>query len=148
MPLHDKYEQNLAEAKEFECFVSDTLMHECAIIPCVYMGKHHQTLYGESLTRLEIKYDRKFRSTGNLFIETAESCHESKAMRPAGIRHDSNPWLFVIGDYSTFWVFATRCLQRETESGHLRMVATATSVGFLLPIESADQIAAYRWPHA
>ena len=145
MPLHDDYESNLRDAKEFENFVSDTLMHECAILACVYRGKHHQVLYGESRTGIEIKYDKKFRQSGNLFIETAESCHQSKALKKAGIYHPSDPWLFVIGDYSSFWVFATTTLRLCHERGSHRKVSTPTSEGMLLPIEAADEIRAFKW---
>jgi len=145
MPLHSNYESNLAEAKEFELFVSDTLAHSLAILPCVFRSKHYQTLYGESLTGVEIKLDKQFRATGNLFIETEESPHESREKSPAGIYHHTSPWLFVIGDNHTIWVFSTTCLKREHISGKHRNVRTPTASGFLLSVGVADTIAARKW---
>lgn len=145
MPLHDKYEANLAQAKEFELFASDALAHGLYILPVVYQSKHFQTTYGESLSRIEFKLDNKFRGSGNLFIETAETYDREVVKKPAGIYHAAAPWLFVIGDFSTFWVFATRCLQRQCEFGSYRHVKTDTSDGFLLPTENADAIAAVKW---
>jgi hypothetical protein len=145
MPLHANYTANLAEAQEFERFASDTLAHGLCILPIVYQSKHYQATYGESLTGIEFKLDKKFRESGNIYVETSESWHERVSKRPAGIYHESCPWLFVIGDFSTIWVFATRCLQRQHASGVYRNVETATSDGFLLPARVADEIAAKKW---
>ena len=145
MPLHDDYESNLREAKDYELFVSDALSHSLSILPVVYRSRHFQVTYGESLTGIEIKLDRKFRASGNLFIETEESCHESKESKPSGIFHESDPWLFVIGDYSTFWLFGTRCLQREHASKSHRDAPTPTSSGFLLPVARAEEIMLRKW---
>jgi hypothetical protein len=145
MPLHANYKSNLAEAQEFERFASDAMAHSCCFLPVVYQSKHFQAMYGESLTGTEFKYDKIFRESGNLFIETAESCHESFTNKPAGIYHEIFPWLYVIGDFSTFWIFATRCLQRQHELGNYRHVDTATSEGFLLPVRVADEVAAKKW---
>lgn len=145
MPLHANYESNLAEAQEFERFASDAMAHGLHILPVVYQSRHFQTTYGESMTGIEFKLDRKFRDSGNLFIETAETYHARVQKKPAGIYHETDPWLFVVGDFSTFWVFATRCLQRQKESGNYREVVTPTSDGFLLPVTTADKIAAKKW---
>lgn len=145
MPLHDKYVANLEEAKEFELFASDAMSHGLYILPVVYRSRHFQTTYGETLTGIEFKHDKRFRETGNLFVETAESWHQDVLKKPAGIYHESSPWLFVIGDYSTFWVFATRCLQRQHELGSYPPKTTPTSDGFLLPVRVADEIAARKW---
>lgn len=145
MPLHDNYLSNLQQAKEFELFASDALAHGLYILPVVYQSRHFQTTYGESLARIEFKLDNKFCTSGNLFIETAETYDPKVTKKPAGIYHSAAPWLFVIGDFSKFWVFATRCLQRQCEFGSYRHVETATSDGFLLPTCNADEIAAIKW---
>ena len=149
MPLHANYKSNLSEAKEFERFASDAMAHGLCVLPVVYQSKHFQLLHGESLTGMEFKLDRIFRRSGNLFIETAESCHESFTNKPAGIYHETSPWLYVIGDFSTFWVFATRCLQRQHQLGDYRVVETPTSEGFLLPVLVADEVRAKKFevPH-
>ena len=142
MPLHANYKSNLVEAQEFERFASDAMAHCLCFLPVVYQSKHFQLLHGESLTGVEFKHDKIFCESGNLFIETAESCHESFINKPAGIYHETSPWLYVIGDFSAFWIFATRCLQRQHQRGNYRNVETATSEGFLLPVRVADEVAA------
>jgi hypothetical protein len=145
MPLHDSYSSNLAEAKDFEDFVFDTLMHERRLIVGGYKSRHYQTLHGESMTGVEVKLDRKFRVTGNLFIETAETHHESAPQKASGIYHKADPWLLVIGDYSTLWAFATSTLRHIHECGHCEPKTTSTSQGFLLPLEKADRYSAFKW---
>ena len=142
MPLHANYKLNLVEAQEFENFASDAMAHGLCILPVVFHSKYFQTTFGESLTGIEFKLDKKFEDTGHLYIESAESCHESFTKKPSGIYHESCPWLFVIGNFHTFWIFATRCLQRQHVKGNYRCVETATSEGFLLPVNVANQIAA------
>lgn len=147
MPLHSKYISNLSEAKDFEDFAFDTLMHERRLVVGGYKSRHYQVMYGESLTGVEVKYDRKFRQTGNLYIETAESANDFDSRKPAGIYHRSDPWLFVIGDYETIWAIAVSSLRNEhaVMPPKFRSVETSTSSGFLLPQSEADRIAAFRW---
>lgn len=145
MPLHDNYESNLAEGKDFEDFVFDTLQHDLYIVPCGYKSRHYQTVHGESMTGVEVKLDKKFRESGNLFVEIAETHHSSSPMKPSGIYHHVDPWLVVIGDKSTFWAFAAKHLRSEHKSGRFREVSTPTSSGFLLPRADADRISAFKW---
>jgi hypothetical protein len=145
MPLHSNYVANLAEAKDFEDFVFDTLLHEHRLIFGGYKSRHYQTLYGESFAGLEVKLDRIFRTTGRLFIEIAESCHESVSEKPSGIYHQAEPWLIAIGDYATFWTFATSTLRHIHECGSCETRTTRTSRGFLLPIDKADKFSAWKW---
>jgi hypothetical protein len=145
MPLHANYLKNLAEAKDFEDFVFDTMLHEKRLVAGGYKSRHYQVLHGESLTGVEVKNDKLFREYGNLFIEFAEKCHENAEEKPAGIYHESDPWLFAIGDYSTLWVFATSTLRNLHDAGQCQTRETATSRGFLLPLEKADRHAAWKW---
>lgn len=145
MPLHDKYTLNLEEAKDFEDFVFDTLMHERRIVCGGYKSRHYQTVYGESMTGVEVKLDRLFRQYENLFVEVAEKCHESACEKPSGIYHKTDPWLVVIGDYSTLWAFATSTLRHIHDCGACELRTTKTSRGFLLPLEKADRHAAFKW---
>jgi hypothetical protein len=145
MTLHAKYESNLTQAKEFEDFASDAMAHSLLVLPVVYRSAEFQQRYGESLSRIEFKLDQKFMDTGNLYIETAESWAEYVEKKPAGIYHHTSPWLYVIGDFQQFWIFATRCLQRQFESKKYRCVETPTSDGFLLPLHVADVIRAEKW---
>jgi len=145
MPLHSNYTANLADGKEFEEFVFDTLMYERRLIVGGYKSRHYQTLHGESLTGVEVKLDKMFRYTQRLFIETAERACQDEEMKPAGIYHASNPWLIVIGDFNTFWVICTNTLRNLEQSGGYAPSSTATSCGYLLPLADADRHCGIRW---
>jgi hypothetical protein len=145
MPLHAKYVENLERSKEFEDFVFDTMLHERRLVVGGYKSRHYQTLYGESATGVEVKFDGLFRKTGNLFIEIAETYHESVEMKPAGIYHASDPWLMVFGDYAALWAIATSTLRSEHAARRHRQTQTGTSAGFLLPLADANRLAAFKW---
>jgi hypothetical protein len=147
MPLHANYQANLDEAKDFEDFVFDTLLYERKFVCGGYKSRHYQTLHGESLTGVEVKLDRKFRSTGNLWIETQERPSVAHEYAPAGIYHKAGPWLIVIGDYSTLWAIASQSLRLIHEANVCREVEneTKTGRGFLLPSCKADRHAAFKW---
>src|SRR5262245_52806726 len=108
MTLHSKYGSNLEEAKCFEDFVSDVL-YGAGLPIHIYRSRHYQVSRGESRSGLEVKLDRSFRNTGNLYIETSERWNGVVSLRPAGI-YGKN-WLYAIGDFYHFWIFATKVLQ-------------------------------------
>lgn len=147
MTLHANYLSNLEQAKEFEDFVFDTMMHERRLVVGGYKSRHYQVLHGESVTGVEVKMDREFRNTGNLFIETMERSSVSDEWKPAGIYHDSDPWLLVIGDFSMFWVIAIQTLRNIHETGVCKEVEnrSETAKGFLLAVCKADRHKAWKW---
>jgi hypothetical protein len=147
MPLHANYTSNLADAKEFEDFAFDTMLHHRRLVMGGYKSKHYQTVYGESMTGVEVKLDREFRKTGNVFIETMERANAGEQWLPSGIYHQTNPWLLVIGDYSGFWLFAVQSLRNIHEQGICREIENRTNTGrgFLLPVCKADRHAAWKW---
>jgi hypothetical protein len=151
MPLHSNYLSNLEQGKEFEAFVFDTMLHERRLVVGGYMSRHYQVLHGESATGVEVKMDMEFRNTGNLFIETMERPSVLDTYKPAGIYHESDPWLMVIGDFSSFWVFATQTLRNYHGTGVCVEVEnrSETGKGFLLPVCKADRHKAWKWeaPH-
>jgi hypothetical protein len=132
---HADYQPNLEAAREFEDYVSDVLNDRLGLVVYVYRSRRYQSSKGESRCGLEIKFDRKFRDTGNLFIETAERWSEDVAMKPAGI-YGSN-WLYAIGDYTTFWVFGTAILRLHQEACEAKK--TDTAEGFVLALDKADK---------
>jgi len=147
MPLHKDYNANLSEAKLFEDFVHDTLLHHKKIIVGVYRSRQYQVNYGESATGVEVKLDKSFRSTANLFIETEERSSVLDRWHPAGIYHDSDPWLFAVGDTAGFWLFATKTLRNVKEHGGFKQVhnSSDTGIGFLLPVDKADFYSAWKY---
>lgn len=141
MSLHDKYEDNLRDAQAFEDFVSDTLFDHAAFALHTYRSPVYQRLKGESRPGLEVKYDRRFRDTGNLYIETEERWNTEVKFRPAGICKEGTTW-YVIGDYGKFWLFAVTTL-RNCQPHCKSPKDTPTAKGFLLTIDKADKWAAW-----
>lgn len=147
MPLHSDYESNLEQAKEFEEFVYDTFLHERRLVVGGYKSRHYQVLHGESMTGVEVKLDMLFRKYGNLFVETFERPSTSHDWKPAGIYHESNPWLIVIGDKAGFWVLGTQTLRNIHEAGVCKETENRshTGKGFLLPVCKADKHCVWKW---
>ena len=147
MPRHADYDANLREAVGYEDFVFDTLLHERKLVAGGYRSPHYQALHGESITGVEVKLDREFRKTGNLFIETMERPGVDAGWMPSGVYHATNPWLLAIGDYSTFWLFATQTLRNIHEQAICREIENRTNTGrgFLLAVCKADRHSAWKW---
>ncbi len=149
MPLNYStyYDNALREAEEYQDFVAIEL-YKRGIVLVNTTSKKQQNRIGENLLGLEIKHDRKFRETSNLYIETEEKADPDNAQFwPSGIFRDDNAWLYGIGDYSTFYIFGKRTLQRlydhRMQQGIASVVAVSseTSKGILLPLAFADNIA-------
>lgn len=140
--LHSTYAGNLEAAREFEDFVQDVLMDR-AIFVHVYRSRNYQIRQGESRAGIEIKLDRKCRSTKNLFIETEERHNSIVPFKPAGI-YGKACLLLAIGDFHGFWICSARLLkglheQMRDGQPRFRRRETATAKGFLVPLEFADR---------
>ncbi len=140
-----KFEERLRDGKGFEIFVQKRL-RPFGLDVGVYTSVEGQHQFGESRMGLEIKYDRKMRETGNVFIEVSEKRHADEGtFRPAGICANDNHWLYGIGDEQEFVVFGRRTLQRIWFGVQRGLLATtgitqkqiATSVGFVIPLALA-----------
>ncbi len=103
---------------------------------------------GESAEGYEFKYDSRFRSTGNLYIEIREKGLDG-IWRDSGIYRGDNTQFYVIGDLETMWVFHIDDIRSIVEKvgpqeGYaLRQVRTGanSAIGALLPIR--EQIWAF-----
>ena len=113
-----------------------------------YGSKRYQFEKGENRAGVEIKFDQRWRETGNLYIETDEKAHPSRpSYTRSGIYRNDNSWLYVIGDRSKVFIFAKSTLQRVDKamrggSERYQHVSTATSKGFLVPVEEGEKLAA------
>jgi hypothetical protein len=133
--LHDAYLANLEEARRFEDFVSDIYFDVFKMPIYIYRSRDYQVHKGESRSGHEIKYDRRFRRTGNLFIETAERWNSDVDFRAAGI--NGKGCYLIIGDYKRFWELPFTFLRGA--EGHCEHKEKATSRGFLFPVAKADK---------
>lgn len=151
--LHERYVSNLELAREFEDFVYYQLA-KVGFNCYMNRSRKYQLLCGSDSMPLEVKLDRKFQETRNLFIETEErhSAEDGVPFKPSGIFGPAI--LFAIGDQTRFWVFPTRWLRRSfyrisrlTGKPIYERTGTPTAKGFLLPLADMEQdVLVYDWP--
>lgn len=134
--MTEDYEAKLEAGLKYQDFIMER-MHLIGTILQPYSSREGQK-NGENMFGLEIKHDRKMQKTGNICIEVQEkACERDGPYVPSGIFRSDNTWLYGIGDYSLFWIFAKSTLRnlhaRVRELG-LREYQKPTSMGFLLPV--------------
>ncbi len=135
------YQQQLEESKEYQDFLTKELSKRGIHIQC-FSSKKYQWEIGESLCGTEIKHDKRFSKTGNLFIETHEKANPANPNYvPSGINRD-NILHWIQGDYGIAFMFSKRELARYIFSNvdRLHFVVTDTSQAYLLPKFEADNI--------
>lgn len=134
-----EYKDKFQEALKFQDFVACQLMRRGLMI-VQFGSQDYQRKYGESANGVEVKHDKLFRKTGNLYFETAERTSTNNEFVASGIRRRDNTWLYVIGDYQTIYVFAKNVLQL-VERRFIPKI-TATSKGYVMPLSDARKLAA------
>lgn len=128
------YSQKLQEGYEYQDFISDRLRCEGINIG-VYSSRKYQLERGESAIGIEVKLDKNFRRTGNLYIEVAEKSNENlKQYTDSGIFREDNAWGYLIGDYQEAFLLSTKQLRAVYKNFNIKRVETPTSRGMLLPI--------------
>lgn len=141
----DYRNKQIESALLYQDFVVDTMLNMLGFAVVVYSSKAYQQGVGESRTGVEIKNDKKYASTGNVYIEIAEKARPRPgAYAMSGIYRNDNTWLYVIGDYDTIFIFSKRTLLLLHKSGRYKTITngTATSEAFLLPDKDARAYAA------
>ena len=134
------YKNNLEEAFRFQDFIMEKLHREGIVLQNIQSKKYQ--LKKENLLGMEIKYDMKYATTGNLYIEVSEkSDPKNEKYIPSGIFRNDDNWLFGIGDYEIFYLFSKKVLQRIFIGGSMKEIETPTSKGFLMPKSNAEKIA-------
>jgi len=131
--------------KKYEDFVMSVLWDN-HIVCLPHRSRYYQWEFGENQQGIEIKEDRKFSTTGNLFVETRErrTTDESSSWRPCGIYDDPPPRLYCIGDYSTIYLLPVSVLRWMAEAGrfgHQVANGTGTAYGYLVPTVTATKFA-------
>ena len=112
----ETYDEKLAVGTVYQDHVQRNLWLHGLVIQ-TYASKQFQFQFGETIGGLEIKYDRRYRDTGNLYIEVAEKSNAANANYvPSGIYRSDNAWLYGIGNEAQFWIFSKAHLRRYYES--------------------------------
>lgn len=138
-----EFSARLEEGHAFEDFVEE-LFWSHGIAVRLHRSRKYQWERGESASGIEIKLDKRFRETGNLFIETRErrAADGTSQWRPCGIHEEPvAPRTIAIGDYNTVYWLATSWLLKYERAGHPRVKETDTAVGFLVPVTAAEEMA-------
>lgn len=122
------YGPRLEVGLTYQDFILEQL-HRRGIVLQPYGSREYQ-LKAENMLGLEIKLDRKYATSGNLYIETHERSDPSRPeLVPSGIYRQDQCWLFGIGDFTRLFVFGKRCLQRIVEKAQSRVVPGCRTVG-------------------
>lgn len=134
------YQRKLQQGLEFQDVVTKEL-YQRGIVVVGYASRRFQNSEGENMLGAEIKRDDNFRTTGNLYIETAEKSHpDNPRFVPSGIMRQDNSWLFVIGDEQTIYIFSTKYLRMLVKQKKWRFIGDKpTSQGYLMPIDDAEK---------
>jgi len=150
MTMTEYYKEKLEQGLCYQDFVVDQL-YKIGLPLIAYSSKKYQNLVGENKNGIEIKNDAKRKDTGNIYIETAEKTNANNEFFVAsGIYRNDNSWLYLIGDYKRIFIFSKKHLLRlhklrnNDGSPRFKNIEIATSKGFLIPEEEADNIYALR----
>lgn len=137
--MTEYYEEKLQVGLEYQDFITCLLIEQLGISLSTFQSRKYQYT-GENKQGIEIKFDDKMRSTGNVYIEVAEKSNPNKpAFVPSGIYRNDNSWLYIIGDYSTVFVFSKKHLVLMHKAEKFRVVEIPTSRGFLIPVDTAER---------
>lgn len=106
----------------------------------------YQYKLGENAQGFEIKYDRNFVNTNNLWIEVRHRRDTEEPYYAGGILRQDNSWLYCIGDYNVLYIFSVRLLRKLYNSRKYRVIenGSKTSWGMLLPKADAEEYYSYK----
>lgn len=137
--MTQNYKEMLQKGLEYQDFVTDVLINELGIALSSYGSTKYQYTKGENKQGFEIKFDDKYKTTNNLYIETKEKSNKLNLyFVESGIFRNDNTWLFVIGNYEEIFIFSKKHLKLMFESKKFRSVETETSKGFLIDKKNAE----------
>lgn len=130
--------EDLEAGNRYEDFASDKL-YEVGLPMQTYSSFKWQVEKGESRAGIEIKNDRLFNKTGNLYFETHEKKPEATEWVESGLLRKDNTVFIFIGDYIKAWLFSKKQLLVLIKNTNFKKVETETSKGVLIPIKYFEQ---------
>jgi len=138
--MTDNYKLMLEKGLQFQDFITDILIKELGILLSTYSSQKYQNLKGENKQGFEIKFDDKYKDTGNVYIEVAEKSNPlNENFISSGIYRNDNTWLYLIGDYKEIFIFSKKHLKLMYESKKYKEVIISTSKGMLIKKEDAEK---------
>jgi len=140
MKYKEYYNECLQKGLEFQDFIATILLKEIGIPLSSFSSKKFQYSIGENLQGIEIKFDDKFKETGNIYIEVKEKSNPNNLNYvDSGIYRNDNTWLYVIGNYNCVYIFGKKHLKLMYTSNKYKEIKKSTSVGFLINSVDADK---------
>lgn len=138
--MTENYKEMLQKGLEYQDFITDLLLKEIGISLSTYSSKKYQYNIGENKQGIEIKFDDRYKETGNLYIEVEEKSNANNWYYVnSGIYRNDNTWLYLIGDYNEVFIFSKKQLIIMHEKNIYKLVKTPTSIGFLIPNKDAEK---------
>ena len=135
---YDFYQAKLAEGHAFEFYIYEQFLDRVGIEIVKLPGGHHNL--GENYEGIEVKYDAKMHSTGNVYVEVAEKSHPDKPKYfPSGIMRADNSHMVVIGNFKEAFLFGKSQLVALVNERPYRYAQKATSLGYLMPLAEARE---------
>lgn len=134
------YDDCLEEGLQFQDYATKWF-YDCGIPLVNYVSILRSQKSGENFAGIEIKKDKIFRKTGNLYIETEERINTDRGFVSSGIYREQ-AWLLAIGDEERIWILPLNLLRGLHRSGKYKEAGNQTSRGFLLPLPDANKYAA------
>lgn len=138
--MTEYYAKMLEAGLEFQDFVMTKLIEHLGINLTQYSSKKYQFTVGENKQGIEIKFDDKYETTGNLYIEIAEKSNKNNLnFVDSGIYREDNTWLYIIGNYCVLYIFSKKYLVYLHKKKIFREVEIPTSKGFLIDKKNAEK---------
>ena len=140
------YKKQLEAGLRYQDFIVKKFLQK-GIVLIPFSSREYQYKEGETTGKLvEIKFDGKFKTTKNLWIEFGERSNPTVQMySESGIFRDSI-W-YLIGDYNEAFVFHTKVLLNELSKRTVIENSTKTSKGYLLKRWEAQQLCSIHCRH-
>jgi len=138
--MTDIYKERLLQGKEYENFVRKVLKEKMNLSVDVYKNIQDQYNIGESEQGFEIKYDKRYKETNNIYIEVAEKTNKNNLnFIDSGIYRNDNSWILLIGNFDVIYFFGINTLRLLYETDRFKKVKTETSKAFLLYPEDIEK---------
>lgn len=138
--MTENYKKQLAEGKKYEKYIKEQLYLKRHLQLDIIDDELEQYSIGETKQGYEIKYDKRFQETGNLYIEYAEKTNaQNYKFVESGIFRKDNTHTWIIGNYKEAFMFLKKSLQTIYSNGNAYRVETDTSKGILLNKELIDK---------
>lgn len=132
----------LEDSLIYQDFIADQLLTQLGWCINLYTSRHYQYNKGESRAGVEIKYDKKMATTGNLYIETHERHNIEKEFVPSGINRQDNTILWCVGDTRFAYILVKeqlRYLCHNYKKFGFKDKITPTSKGIIIPVEFLEK---------